>query len=161
MNGETADVKALLAQHPFTHGLPEDDLQKLSALARVEEFAPGMYLLREGKVLDHFYLIVSGHAAVELYLPERGVLRLQTLGPGDVAGWSWALPSRRATFDVRAISSLKAIVMDAGALLDLFSRDPELGFRFLRQLLGVVSDRVRAARLQLLDMYAAPTGGGE
>ncbi len=159
MNGETVGLKKLLDEHPFTHGLPEDDLEQLAAVAHVQDFEPGAYLLREGRVIDSFYLIISGHAAVELYLPERGVLRLQTLGPGDVAGWSWALPSRKASFDIRAIDKVTAVVLDAQALVDLFASDCGLGYRFLQKLLGVVAERVRAARLQLLDMYAAPVGG--
>ncbi len=159
MNGETLDVQRLLAEHPFTHGLPEQDLEKLAALGDVREFEPGEYLLREGRVADRFHLIVSGYAAVELYLPERGALRLQTLGPGDVAGWSWALPGQRASFDIRAIDKVTAVVMDAQALRDLFEADCCLGYRFMLKLLSVVSDRVRAARLQLVDMYATPAGG--
>ncbi len=151
-------VRDLLARHPFSQGFPEEDLSRLAALAQVREFSPGEYLLREGREAGEFYLLLTGHVAVELYVPERGLLRLQTLGPGDVVGWSWFLPPYRAAFDVRVIHPVQGIVLDASGLRRLVEEEASLGVRVLRQLVGVVAKRVHAARLQLLDVYGAPVG---
>jgi len=158
MTEQVTDIQAILAEHPFTHDLPESERRKLMQFARVEEFAPGEFLLREGRVANAFFLITFGYVAVELYLPERGVLRLQTLGPGDVAGWSWMLPPYRATFDIRALDATRSLILDGEALRAEFERDYALGYQVARKLLGVVAQRLQAARLQLIDMYAPPGG---
>ncbi len=151
-------ILALLREHPFTHALNEEWLQKLAEIASVRTFQAGEFLLREGRVIEAFYLIVSGYASVELYMPERGVLRLQTVGPGDVVGWSWTTPPYRSTFDVRAIDEVTTVAMDAGRLREVMKEDCALGARILLRLLDVVAQRLNATRLQLVDMYAS---GGE
>jgi hypothetical protein len=39
-------------------------------------------------------------------------------------------------------------------LLASFKADPEFGLAFMLRVMGVVSERLRATRLQLLDMYS-------
>ncbi len=152
------DILELLREHPFTHALSEEWLQKLASVASIRVFQAGEFLLREGRVVDAFYIIVSGYASVELYMPERGVLRLQTLGPGDVAGWSWTTPPYKSTFDIRAVDEVTTVALDAEQLREIMKEDCALGARILLRLLGVVAQRLNATRLQLVDMYAS---GGE
>lgn len=154
-----ADLVQQLEQHPFTQGFPRPALAKLAQVATVQTFQPGTFLLREGREADHFYLLLGGQAAIELYLPERGVIRLQTVGPGDVVGWSWLLPPYRAAFDVSVINTVEAITFDAAKLRQVLEDDPALAARFLRQLVHVIAQRVHATRLQLIDMYGTQGGG--
>ncbi len=159
MSAETvADLVTRLEQHPFTQGFPTSALDKLTQAATLQTFQPGTFLLREGRDADHFYLLLQGQAAIELYLPERGVIRLQTVGPGDVVGWSWLLPPYRAAFDVTVINTVQAITFDAARLRRLLDDDPTLAAHFLRRLVAVIAQRVHATRLQLIDMYAVKGG---
>lgn len=158
MEERVVDMEEILAAHPFTHELPDVEREKLVRFARLQEFAPDEFLLREGRVADTFYLIISGHVGVELYLPERGVLRLQTLGPGEVVGWSWMLPPYRATFDIRALDHTQTVALDGEGLRAQFKEDCALGYQVVQKLLGVVAQRLQATRLQLIDMYAPPGG---
>ncbi len=159
MPEKVQEIQDILAEHPFTHDLPEPEREKLARVAQLKTFAADEFLLREGRVSEMFYLIVAGRASVELYVPERGVLRLQTLGPGDAVGWSWMLPPYRANFDIRTLDTTEVIAFDAAQLRRMFDQDAYLGYQVARRLLAVVAERVRATRLQLLDMYAPPGGG--
>ncbi len=149
-------VMDLLAQHPFTFELSAEQRRALAGLARVEMYLPDTLLVREGQAATAFLLIMDGRVAVELFLPEGGVRRLQTVEKGSAVGWSWMLPPYRWEFDVRALSHTTAIVLDGQRLRDLFARDCCLGLHLVTRLLSVVSERLKATRLQLLDIYAPP-----
>ncbi len=45
--------------------------------------------MREGEPAERFWLIRRGMVALELYVPGREPLVIETLEPSDVVGWSW------------------------------------------------------------------------
>jgi CRP-like cAMP-binding protein len=98
-------------------------------------------------------LIQSGHVAIGTHLGERGAVPIQTVGPGDVFGWSWLLPPYRWQFDARAVDTVQAIAFDAGWLRQQCEQAPELGYLLLKQLLAMVSQRLVTSRVQGLDIY--------
>ncbi len=146
----------LLATHPFTADLSEDQQAHLATCARIAHFAPDDYLLREGQPATAFYLIVSGLVSIELFVPGHGPRPLQTVEGGSAVGWSWMLAPSRWEFDARALEPTTAVVFDAEQLRALFREDCCLGLRLVQRLLFVVTERLKAARLQLLDLYGPP-----
>ncbi|MBI2939836.1 MAG: cyclic nucleotide-binding domain-containing protein [Chloroflexi bacterium] len=153
-------VSEILAQHPFTHDLDQEERKALAGLATVRTYEPDDLLIREGRAADTFFVIVDGLVAIEMFLPDRGVRRLQTVEAGDVVGWSWIVPPYRWEFDVRALARTTAVVLDAARLRELLDRDEHLATRLFQKLLLVVAARLSATRLQLLDIYAPPAEVG-
>jgi CRP/FNR family cyclic AMP-dependent transcriptional regulator len=80
---------------------------------------------------------------------------LQTLEPGEIVGWSWLFPPYRWNFDVRALEPLGAIAFDGACLRGKCDRDPALGYTLMKRFARVLSERLGAARLQLLDLYGS------
>jgi CRP/FNR family cyclic AMP-dependent transcriptional regulator len=138
--------------HAFLKDLGERPLMTLASGARPFTASAGEYLASEGASANAFYLIQAGHIALEAQVTGRGVVRLQTLGPGEVVGWSWLVPPHRWRFDCVAIDDVKGISFDAAWLREQCECDHELGYRLLKHLLGVVSGRLAAARLRLPDV---------
>jgi hypothetical protein len=58
-------------------------------------FEPGQFVFREGEEANQFYLIRHGKVTSEIHAPPRGSIIIQTLGEGDVLGWSWLFPPYR------------------------------------------------------------------
>jgi len=149
-------VMELLATHPFTADLSEEQQAQLAACARIAHFEPDEYLLREGQPATAFYLIVSGLVSIEVFVPGHGPRPLQTVEGGSAVGWSWMLAPSRWEFDARALERTTAVVFDAERLRALFLEDCCLGLRLVQRLLFIITERLRAARLQLLDLYGPP-----
>lgn len=149
-------IERVLAEHPFTHDFSASDREGLAALAQRRTYGPDEWLIREGRAADALFLIVDGLVALEVFVPERGAIRVQTVGAGEVIGWSWVVPPYRWAFDARAVMKTDAIVFEAERLRALMEQDPRLGYRILHKLLGVVAERLKATRLQLMDIYAPP-----
>jgi len=127
-------------------------VQTLATLARQESFSQDQVIFHEGDDYSIFYLLGEGMISLELEAADR-VLRVQTLYAGDVFDWSALLPHAGKHFQARALTPVTALAFEGEQLLAAFKQDPQFGLAFMLRLMGVVSDRLRAARVQLLDMY--------
>jgi len=149
----TQSLLQVLQQHPFVAEFRPEHTQRLAALANKVQFAEGQVIFHEGDDYSVFYLLVDGMVALEIEAPDH-VLRVQTLYAGDEFDWSALLPHAGKHFQARALTPVTALAFEGEQLLASFKADPEFGMAFMLQLLGVVSERLRATRVQLLDMYS-------
>jgi CRP-like cAMP-binding protein/hemerythrin-like domain-containing protein len=148
-----ASLLAALDTHPFVEGLTPAQIDKLRALAREARFAQGETIFSEGDNSQDFFLVVSGRVALEMIEPDH-VLRVQTLEAGDELGWSSVLSGRSKYFGARALEPVQALAFDGPRLLQACRDDNAFGFAFMLRMLGVVSERLQATRLQLHDMHS-------
>jgi CRP-like cAMP-binding protein len=146
-------IDELLLRHPFFAGLEAEYLTVIAGCGQNVHFDAGTYLLREGDAADRFFAIRGGSVAIETYVPSRGPVALQTLGPGDILGWSWLFPPYVTQFDARAREGVRATVFDGACLRTKCDADPALGYQLMKRVAGQVSSRLEAARRQLLDVY--------
>ena len=153
MSGATPDRLARLAAHPFFQGFDPAFLSRLEPALKERSFEPGDLLVREGDPATEFLLIQTGKVALEMATPERPRLTIQTVGPGEVVGWSWLVPPRRWTLDGRALKATRVFDVDGTFLRTLLEERPADGFRFLSRLLPVIAERLENTRLQLLDIH--------
>ena len=145
----------IIEKHPFTKGLKPEYLKLLSGIATVMVFGPGDFLLRQGHEADLFYLIEKGKVSIEAFSSTGGPLMLQTLGSGQVLGWSWLVPPYQWRFDARAVEDTTAIAFESQVLRLEMQKDHDLAYEFMSRFLSVLVLRVEAARMQLLETYAA------
>jgi len=146
-------LEPLLAEHPFLRGLEPGHLALLVGCASNVVFQPGEYLIHEGDEARSFFVIRQGRVAVETSAPGRGALPIQTLGPGDILGWSWLVPPHRNRFDGRALELTRAIALDGTCLRGKCEEDHHLGYELLKRFSRVMVERLEATRLQLMDLY--------
>ena len=147
------DLERILAAHPFFKGMDPVYHQLFVDCASNVRFEAGEYIFREGGEANQFYLIRHGRAAVEISTPERGPVIIQSLGEGEVLGWSWMIPPYRWRFDARAVELTRAIALDGRCLRERSEEDHDLGFQLMKRAAHVIEDRLQATRLQLLDVY--------
>jgi CRP/FNR family cyclic AMP-dependent transcriptional regulator len=152
------NVLETLKTQAFAAELEPAHVARLASMGQLVRFDPDRVIFKEGEQTDKFYLIVSGTVALEMVLPEmhqaRNVLRLQRLGPGDGLGWSAALVGRGKHFQARALSDVEALVFEGAKVLEACRQDAGFGFAFMVRLLDVVSKRLQATRVQLVDMHS-------
>ncbi len=143
------------AYHLLT-GLNQDHLRKLLAIAREARFAIDQVIFREGARSNDLYLITSGSVVLEIAATSLPVL-VQTIHAGEAIGWSALSDDGRTHFQARALSPTTAVAFDGTALRAICDADPALGYILTKRLLALVTERLDATRLQLVDMYASPT----
>ncbi|MBM3892107.1 MAG: cyclic nucleotide-binding domain-containing protein [Verrucomicrobia bacterium] len=147
---------ALLAEIAFFKGMHQRHIDAIAACASAVQFKPGEYLFREGQESRDFHVIERGRVALEIRLPGRGPITLETLGDGELLGWSWLIPPYKKAFDARAVEATRAIVFDAAVVRGKCDQDAGLGYDLLQRFCQVIGQRLQATRLQLLDVYGTP-----
>jgi CRP-like cAMP-binding protein len=149
----TQSLLPVLQKHPFVAELPPEYKAKLAELATQVHFDAGQIIFHEGDDYSIFYLINEGTIALELQMPGE-LLRVQTLFAGDELGWSAVLPHSGMRFQARALTPVTALAFDGEQLLASFQSDAPFGLALMLRLMGVVSERLRATRVQLVDLYS-------
>lgn len=150
-------IPELLRDSPFFNGLDEAVIALVAGCAKTARFDGGDMLFRAGQPADTFFVIRHGRVAVELHNPSRGTITLDTVHDGEVVGWSWLIPPYSWMFDARAMEPTSAVAFDGACLRGKCDQDPALGYALMRQVSQVMYERLQAARVQMLDMYGAPT----
>jgi CRP-like cAMP-binding protein len=138
----------------FTAALSEAQRAHLAEIAVVKEWPANVTVFREGDLDARLYLVTEGRVAIEVNLPGRGDLTILTVGSGEVFGWSSLFYQRPKTAIARTVLPTRAIALDAASLRKLCDEDPKLGYVITRNLLQVVAERLKATRMQLLDLYS-------
>jgi CRP/FNR family transcriptional regulator, cyclic AMP receptor protein len=148
----------ILRDHPFFAGMSAVYRELVVGCARNEVFSAGQYIYRENDPADRFYLIRHGRVALEVHVPGRAPIIVDTLRSGEMMNWSWLVPPYRAQFDARAVELTRLIGLDGSCLRAKMDEDATLGYELHRRFAPVVASRLAAARRQLIDMYGHPDG---
>ena len=149
-----------LSAVPLFAGLPEQQRSAIARAAREVRFAAGQRLFADGQPSREWWLIRSGRVALDTAVPGRGVVTVQTLGPGDVLGWSWFVPAQRWQFGAVALEPVTALELDGARLRAACDADPALGYALTRGLLEAAVRGLHDTRARLLDLYGRPAGVG-
>ncbi|MCC7327694.1 MAG: Crp/Fnr family transcriptional regulator [Burkholderiales bacterium] len=143
----------VLRMHPFVEEFAPAHLARLEALAREVHFVRDQVVFHEGDECHDFFLLVKGRVALEIEEPDH-TLRVQTLTGGDELGWSALLMGRGKHFQARALEDVEALAFDGAELLAACGDDTAFGYALMYRMLGIVSERLQATRLQVHDMYS-------
>jgi len=153
---------AELGDHPFLRGMADGHLAVLSRVCWVAPVRQGHLLFAEGDTAHRFWLIRSGHVALDLQAPGERQLIVETLGQGDLLGLSWLVPPYQWQFSATAVHDTMTFEFNADEVRAVCESDPGLGYQLLQRVMSAASSRLQAARVRMLDLYAAsgPVRGG-
>jgi CRP/FNR family transcriptional regulator, cyclic AMP receptor protein len=142
-----------IAEHPFWKGMSPEHLKILADSAMYSRFEAGQLIFEEGDPANRFYLILEGKVVLESYVRERGTVLIETIGAGDVLGWSWLFPPYYWHFDARALEPTKAIFFYGTRLRENCEEDHEFAYQLLRRTAEVAIKRLQATRRELLEAH--------
>ena len=151
---QTRTLEPIIAEHPFFSGLAPRYLQLVTGCAKNVRFAEGEFLFREGEKAEEFYLIREGRASLGISVPGRGLIPFQTVGADDVLGWSWLFDPYGWLYHAKALEPVRALAFYGICLRGKCEEDHDFGYDFMKRFAGIMTERLQATRLQLLDVYA-------
>jgi CRP-like cAMP-binding protein len=154
MGGEVSVISELSSGW-FGAGLSPHAVSRLAACgAAIRTYATDSVLMREGEAADPFGIVSSGRVALRLLVPERGMVTILTVEPGDIVGWSALVPPFRSTSTAVTAEPSRVLTFDGRALRSALREDADLAATVYPRLLEAVARRLTATRHQLLDLYA-------
>ncbi|MCX5205780.1 cyclic nucleotide-binding domain-containing protein [Streptomyces sp. NBC_00237] len=141
------------------NALPAEHRQRLLRIAREVAFPAGTRLFEEGGHADRFWIIRTGSVALDTHVPGRRSPVIETLGHGELVGWSWMFSPYVWQFGAGTQTPVRAYEFDATAVRSMCNDDTALGMAVSQWVGRVLAHRLHAARTRLLDLYA-PYGSG-
>jgi CRP/FNR family cyclic AMP-dependent transcriptional regulator len=144
-----------VAFHPFLAGMNLTQLALLSDCAIAAHFAPGQVILREGEMANRFYLIESGKVMLESGEDFGEPVIVETIGAGDLLGWSWMFAPYVWHFTARAVEPTAAIFFYGTILREYCEKDHSLGYELFKRMSAVMVKRLQAARQGMLSLRKA------
>ena len=146
-----------IVEHPFFKGMKPEHLALVLAGATCASIKAGQVLFRQGEPASRFYLLQRGRVLLEARAAAHRGAEIQTLGAGEVLGWSWLFAPFVWQFQARALEPGEALVLDGAHLLVEAERNHEFGFELMKRVAQVVIHRLQATREQLLSTRLEPT----
>lgn len=138
---------------PLLTGLSPDTLRFLETNAIEAEFAANEVVFEEDDPADTFYVVEEGRIALEVELPSRGLVVIETLGGGELLGVSWLFPPAHWNWRARALVPTRAVGFDAAAVRGRCDEDIHLALHVYETVAAAAVRRLHATRLRLLDIY--------
>ena len=154
-------LQKLFANHRFFAQMKPEYIQLMAGCAILKTYKEQEMLGKEGTPSDWFFALIEGRVTIETYQPGHDPIVLQTLHGGDIVGWSWLFPPYEWVFDARALSSTRTIAVDAHCLREKCEKNTALGFELMKNFSQVMTQRLKATRLQLLDIYGRKSNPNE
>lgn len=143
-------IENFIYQHPFLKGMTQHQLKMLADCAMQTHFAPNEVVFKTGDPANRFYLIQRGSVALESPAKGHENKLIQTIGAGDVLGWSWLFPPYLWQFDARSLEATDAVFVYGTRLREECESDHDLGFELFKRMAEVMLKRLQATRHHLL-----------
>jgi CRP/FNR family cyclic AMP-dependent transcriptional regulator len=148
------EMATRVALHPFLAGMNPRQLALLTDCAIPVSFRKGQTILREGELANRFYLIETGKVELESGEGFGDPVIIETIGDGDLLGWSWMFPPYVWHFTARAAEPTKAIFFYGTILREYCERDPSLGYELFKRMTPIMMKRLQSARKKMLSIHA-------
>jgi CRP-like cAMP-binding protein len=116
-------------------------------------FPQGWRIFDEGRYADRFWIVKSGAVALDMPLPGQQIVAVETLGAGELLGWSWLFPPYRWHLSARALGWVTAYEFHAAEIRDLCREQPVLGHDVVLAVAGTIAHRLNSSRARLVDLY--------
>ena len=146
-------LEPIIREQPFFQGLEDRHIALVVGCAKNVRFEERHVIFREGEAANEFWLIREGLVSIEAIVPQKGPMIVQTVGAGEMLGWSWLFPPYNWHFQARTQTMTRALSFDGKCLRGKCEDDHDLGYELLKRFSRVLTERLEATRVQLLDVY--------
>jgi CRP-like cAMP-binding protein len=122
--------------------------------AREVNFPENARIFTEGARAESFWIVRSGTVTLEIPVAGRRAATVESLGPGELVGWSWLFPPYTWQLSAQAMTPVRAYEFDGGAVRMLMDADPAFGSALGHWVGRVLALRLQQTRTRLLELYA-------
>jgi CRP-like cAMP-binding protein len=149
-----------LPEHPLFAGLEVQFRQILAECGMRANFEAGEKVVAAGEPANGFYLVIRG--SIDLETPGQWTpSRVQTLGAGDILGWSWLFPPYFWHFNALAQEPVETIFFYGSRLRQQCDRDHDFGYELIKGMSQILIAHLQADRERWIEAaHVAPMGSG-
>lgn len=154
----------LIRRYPFFAGLTDEQMITLANKGTLEAAYAGHDFFLEGEELDRFFFVTEGKVdivvGVTVHDSEQEFvgqilgnlnmkdLTVNTLGVGEMFGWSALIPPHTSSAGARAASDCQVISFDCNSLRPIFEKNPQFAQMMTLKAAQVTRERLREMRME-------------
>ncbi len=136
-HAESDEIAMTLSGIDFFSGFQQSELELLAGIADLRPAGDGEYLFTQGIMSDSLYILIEGRASVF----SHGQFIVSLEAP-QVLGEVELVDRRKASADVVISGNSRVIGFKYDELLKVLNNNCELGFKFMKKIAAVLSERL-------------------
>jgi len=148
------ELSSELLKYDLFSDLSKEQVTKFARCSQIVNFKKDDFIFKYHETADRFYFLINGKVSLAINAKADSSIPIQTINEGQIVGLSWLAPPYKWYFDGIAITDVTAICIDSECARYSMERDHELGYKLLKRFMAMMSGRLQATRLQLLDIYS-------
>lgn len=146
-------IADILSEHPFFQGFSKEDFAFIAGCGKNVVFKENEEIAKPNAPADEFYLIRDGHIVLSMELSAKKAFIYQTLGDGDILGFSWLIPPYQWNIHAKAQTPTRAVAINGKCLREKCEKEVSFGYKMMKHLLKAMVMQEDESRLHLLDVY--------
>lgn len=136
----------------------KDQLEALSKITNKKTFKKGAIVYHRGSRADQIYVVLKGMVSLNRLEPGETIgISFEKREKGELFGAACFMKPREYTLTAVCNKDTEVIAVNADKLFSLFERDPEMGYKFLKEISQIYFERYKTAKRQVHDMVKTPT----
>jgi len=136
-------------------GIDPEVMEEIANICSEEKYTKDTVLFEKAEEAESLYILEQG--ALNLVIENGGSLIYSLTEPGEVFGWSSLVESGLYTASGVCTTDTKVVKIEREKLERVFDRHPEVGFKVLKRLARVISQRLSNAYRDLLSARGQDT----
>jgi CRP/FNR family cyclic AMP-dependent transcriptional regulator len=142
----------------FFNAFSEKQLAELVKVTETKTFKKGSEIYKEGDRANYIFLVSKGWVSLRKIDPERDIgISFENREKGELFGTACFMKPQEYTLNAVCMEDSEVLKMDADKLFDLFQKDYQIGYLFLKEIAKVYFERYKSVKRQLYEMVKAPT----
>lgn len=142
----------------FFNAFSKDQLAGLAKVTETKTFKKGSEIYKEGDRANHIFIVTKGWVSLRKVDPERDLgIAFENREKGELFGTACFMKPQEYTLNAVCMEDSEVMALDADKLFDLFQKDYQIGYLFLKEVGKVYFERYKSVKRQLYEMVKAPT----
>jgi CRP-like cAMP-binding protein len=136
----------------------ENQLAELSKITENKTFEKGAQIYKEDDRANRFYVVVDGLVTLNKIDPGEQIgISFEKRERGGLFGAACFMEPQKYTLNALCMKDSEVISIDADKLFELFQKDPDMGYKFMKEVAKIYFERYKVAKRQIHAMVKAPT----
>jgi CRP-like cAMP-binding protein len=145
----------ILKEIELFEGVNFEAMNEITGICSEESYSKDAILFEKDEEAKCLYILLEG--TVKLVIKNGGSIIYTLKEPGEIFGWSSMVEHGCYTASGICSTDLKAMKIEKEKLNRIFQNRPEVGFKVLQRLAGVISRRLSNAYHDLLSARSTDT----
>jgi CRP-like cAMP-binding protein len=147
-----------IKQFDFFSVFSEEQLEELSKITEKRIYEKSALVYQRRYEANRIYMVTKGLISLNRLEPgEKISISFEKREQGELFGAACFMESQEYTLTAVCMSDSEVMELDADKLLEICKRDPELGYKFLKEVAQIYFERYKVAKRQVHEMIKTPT----